>query len=178
MKLRVEQITPEPREVGFCEAEEEANRRLAGGEVHDFRLCEPIDVHVTHYRAGDELYFAGQLATAAEGTCARCLEEFVFPVKTPFEFVLTPVLPQSTAHELATEDLALSFYRGDEIDLTPLIAEQAILALPTRPLCREDCRGLCPACGANRNVTECGCHQGGGDPRLAVLRDLKARRAS
>jgi uncharacterized protein len=60
--------------------------------------------------------------------------------------------------------------------LTPLIREQMILALPTRPLCQEDCRGLCPRCGANLNERDCGCNLETGDARLAVLRSIKVRR--
>ena len=62
---------------------------------------------------------------------------------------------------------------GDAVDLSPLIREQIILALPTRPLCQEGCKGLCPQCGADRNAAPCGCPTMSGDPRLAVLRDLK-----
>ena len=83
-----------------------------------------------------------------EGVCARCLETFSLPLATPFEFVLTRAQPHEASQELHTEDLAFSFYSGDEIDLTPLVGEQAILALPTRAVCREECRGLCPSCGA------------------------------
>jgi uncharacterized protein len=69
--------------------------------------------------------------------------------------------------------LALSYYEGEEIDLTPLVHEQIILALPTRPLCGEACRGLCPRCGANLNAAPCGCPTAPpADPRLAVLHSL------
>ena len=56
--------------------------------------------------------------------------------------------------------------------MTPLVYEEAILALPTRPLCAEDCRGLCPRCGANLNQGACGCPAAPPDPRLAVLHTL------
>jgi uncharacterized protein len=68
--------------------------------------------------------------------------------------------------------MALSCYEGDTIDLTPLVHEQAILALPTRPLCGEGCRGLCPRCGANLNAGPCGCPAPPPDHRLAVLHGL------
>ena len=83
--------------------------------------------------------------------------------------------PPAAAHEpgrLSADDLALSYYEGDEIDLTPLVHEQTILALPTRPLCRETCRGLCPRCGANLNSGACGCPAAPPDARLAVLHTL------
>ena len=78
--------------------------------------------------------------------------------------------------ELEEEDLDLSFYEGEEIDLSPLVQEQIILALPTRPLCRESCKGLCPQCGVNLNVQTCTCATVVDDPRLEVLRTLRVNR--
>jgi uncharacterized protein len=72
--------------------------------------------------------------------------------------------------------LGLSYYSTDEIDLAPLIAEQVILALPTRPLCSEDCRGLCEQCGINLNREACDCFVESGDPRMAIFRTLKVGR--
>jgi uncharacterized protein len=74
------------------------------------------------------------------------------------------------------DDLELSVYQGEEVDLSPLIREQVLLALVDRPLCREDCRGLCPRCGVNLNERECGCVAETPAPRLAVLRTLKVAR--
>jgi uncharacterized protein len=75
--------------------------------------------------------------------------------------------------EVAEEDLETSYYRDDQIDLNELMREQFYLALPMKPLCREDCRGLCPQCGTNLNLGGCECDTGWHDPRLAPLKDLK-----
>jgi uncharacterized protein len=176
MKLRVERITEEPQECDFSESAEEVNARLDGG-AHDFRFVRPLATHLTHSRAGEDLIFHGDVRTAVEGTCARCLEPFLLDLDVPFQFVLTPAEAEPESAELRAEDLSLSTYFGDEVDLAPLVAEQTILALPTRALCREDCRGLCPTCGANRNVEPCACAEHVPDPRLAVLRGLKVGRA-
>jgi uncharacterized protein len=74
---------------------------------------------------------------------------------------------------LSANDLSVSYYGGDEIDVSPIVQEQLILALPTRPLCDPECRGLCSQCGASLNAGDCGCVIEQGDPRLAVLRSLK-----
>jgi len=58
------------------------------------------------------------------------------------------------------------------LDLTPLLREQAWVALPMKPLCRPDCKGLCPQCGANLNLESCTCESVKIDPRLALLKDL------
>ena len=65
------------------------------------------------------------------------------------------------------------FSDAPAIDLSPLVRESMMLSLPTRPLCGEECRGLCAPCGANRNTTECACRDDWSDPRLDVLRTLK-----
>jgi uncharacterized protein len=84
---------------------------------------------------------------------------------------------ETESRELGCDDLGFGFYDGDEIDVTALVHEHALLALPTRLLCAEACRGLCPQCGANLNVAACDCSAQPTPPRLAVLRDLvQARR--
>ena len=178
MKLRVDRITDETTEGQFVAPVAELNERLDRGGTHDFRLVQPLAVDVRYYRAGEELFFAGHCETVLEGVCARCLETFALPLATPFEFVLTRAQPQESTQELHTEDLAFSFYSGDEIDLAPLVGEQAMLALPTRAVCREDCLGLCPSCGANRNQVSCDCKETSPDPRLAILAQARARTAS
>lgn len=178
MKLRVENITEETRTCDFSQSVAEMNDRLAAGP-HDFRFARPLDVHLEHYRADDDLVFSGSIRTAARGECARCTEEFPLEVEAPFQFVLQPEAGRDDddRNQLRGEDLALSTYAGDEIDLAPLVEEQVLLALPTRALCKEDCRGLCPTCGANRNLENCRCQPEQGDPRLAVLRTLAVGRA-
>lgn len=76
---------------------------------------------------------------------------------------------------LEADELAVSFYQEDRIDLTQMILEQIVLALPMKPLCRVDCRGLCPECGANRNTASCACTQEDTDPRWASLKTLLGR---
>lgn len=178
MKLRVDRITDETTESTFEAPVEDLNERLDRGGSHDYSLVSPLAVAVRYYRAGEELYFEGHCSTTLEAVCARCLETYTLALATPFEFVLSQVQPRESAQELHTDDLAFSFYSGDEIDLAPLVGEQAMLALPTRAVCREDCRGLCPSCGVNRNSESCTCTTSVADPRFAVLANAKARSAS
>ena len=72
-----------------------------------------------------------------------------------------------------TEVIATLHYRADEIDLRPAVREAWLLAVPGFLLCREDCKGLCPVCGADKNTVDCGHTQSAPDPRFAALRDLK-----
>ena len=72
--------------------------------------------------------------------------------------------------ELHADDLETDVYDNGVVDLTALLETETTLLLPMKPLCREDCRGLCPICGGNRNVTDCHCEVSVADPRWAPLK--------
>lgn len=153
MKIPVDDIPQSPKEISFSERVEELNETFVKGNVRDFRFPAVLDVDLVYYRSGQELFFHGSFAGTFEGCCSRCLENYCFALNNKFDFVLQPVPPASDrkVEELRREDLGLSYYSSEEINLTPLIREQVMLALPTRPLCDENCRGLCGGCGANLN---------------------------
>jgi len=172
MKIALDQIRETPRALSYTETVDALNRELSRG-AGDFRLTDDLWVDVSYHRAGLDIFFDGAMRGTVEGCCARCLTQYRFPLEAPLAIVLTPkaaATPRSGG--LREEDIGLSVYEGDEIDLTPLVHEQAILSLPTRPLCAEDCRGLCPRCGTNLNVATCDCPTGLGDSRLAALQTL------
>jgi uncharacterized protein len=177
VKLRVDDITAEGRELSFSEPEQEINRTLARGTLHEYLVKAPLEVWVSYYRAGTEIFINGTLDAATTAACSRCAEDFDLSSHRRFRYVLAPkVMSDKSDFALRAEDLEFSFYQGDEIDLTPLIREQALLAMAERPLCREECRGLCPQCGANLNQADCGCVIGGLEPRLTALQNLKVGR--
>jgi uncharacterized protein len=175
VKLNVHEIEEVAKDLVYDEPTESLNGLLVHGNVCDFEFHQPAAVRLLYYRAGTELFFQGHIAGAVVGHCARCLEEYPFAIAKDFSVVLVPRGEDlSEGVELAAEELDLSVYEGELVDLTPVVREQIILALPTRPLCRETCRGLCAGCGTNLNVERCRCQAPGGDPRLAVLRAVKA----
>ena len=119
------------------------------------------------------------MQTTLELNCGRCLEPFMLPVDADFDLRYHPQ-GQNTGtgeaeQEIEDDDLTTAFYENDEIDLGHLMREQFNLSLPMKPLCREDCRGLCPVCGINLNKGSCDCKRDWEDPRLAALRNLKAK---
>jgi uncharacterized protein len=175
MKIALDDIKASPKQLSYTEDVEELNARL-GRPVQDYRVMRGLQVDVEYYRAGLELFFTGTLHGEVHGSCARCLEDYAFPFERPFAFVLMPRASGLVSHGrerpgLSADDMELSQYEGDEVDLTPLVHEQMILALPTRPLCGEGCRGLCSQCGVDLNTETCGC-TAPRDPRLAVLHGL------
>ena len=177
MKLRIDDITAAIKELDFTETQDEINRLLEKGPIREYRLEAPVSVHLSYYRSGMELFFEGDLKAKVQATCARCAEDFDVTNQRGFRFVLVPrVVGDDAKADLRVEDLEFSTYEGEDVDLSPLIREQTLLGLPTRPLCQEDCRGLCPVCGNNLNSTKCDCRMSIPDPRLVVLRSLKLQR--
>ncbi|MBI4247607.1 MAG: DUF177 domain-containing protein [Candidatus Rokubacteria bacterium] len=132
-------------------------------------------LHLHLAREGDDVLVTGEITAAVPLTCGRCLEEFRVGVRAAVDTRYVPRPAGAEARELGVDDLDLDFYDHDELNLDALVETETTLALPMKPLCRDDCRGLCPACGGNRNVVQCACDRRPPDPRLAALRDLAAR---
>jgi uncharacterized protein len=173
VRLRVRDIEETPKELAYDEPTSELNPLLAHGPVRDFTFVGPANVHLNYYRSGQEIFLQGEVSTAVVGQCARCLEEFRFLHEPRFSFIMVPHQGRWASEDLA-EGGDLNWYEGEEIDVSPLLRERLMLALPTLPLCRDDCLGLCAQCGRNLNAGACDC-TAAVDPRLAVLRSLKRR---
>ena len=178
MKIPVDDIPQSPKEINFSESIGELNETFAKAGAGDFRFPPFLDVDLVYYRSGRQIFFQGSLGGTLEGCCSRCLKDFTFALNKSFDFVLSPDAAKTDRKiaELSREDLGLSTYSTEEINLAPLIREQVMLALPTRPLCEESCRGLCGGCGVNLNHEACLCSADGDDPRLAIFRTLKVGR--
>ena len=149
----------------------------------------PFEVQGHAHRLGEDLYLEGELRGALALECSRCLARYRHRLGEPFRLVLepaglrTPADPEAAA-ALDREGLCLGdefetgWYRGGEIRLDSVCLEVISLALPVKPLCKEDCAGLCAQCGADRNQGDCDCKET--RPRspfdvLAALRDGEAR---
>ena len=138
------------------------------------RLTSRAEVSGRVSRSGREVRLRGRINAGAEVDCGRCLKTVAIPVETEFDVTYVPVedYKSSEVAELQEEDLRLSVFDGETIDLDELVREQVLLALPARALCGEECKGLCPTCGADRNSNPCACESREVDPRWAGL--LKA----
>ncbi len=174
MKIRVGDITESTEEVEFEQAASELNPALKQGHGEEFRSEAPTSVRLTYYCAAQDLFFDGSIEAPLLGRCARCMEEFALEIEAGFHFLVTP--REQTNETGGDEDVDFSVYEGEEVDLAPLIREQILLNLPTTPLCKEDCQGLCSRCGINRNRESCDCQQSEGDPRMALFRSLRVDR--
>lgn len=117
-----------------------------------------------------------RIAYSGELECSRCLAPYPFAVDEAFSIVLCPRGPQGE-DEIALEkgDLDVSFYDDPVVPVAPLVEERIQLQVPMKPLCREECKGLCPRCGQDLNVGACGCATAAADPRWEALRALKQK---
>ncbi len=176
MKLVVRDIEEQTRRVLYEEPTASLNARLSSSTVRDYELPTNASVRLDYYRVGVEIFVQGHIEGKAIGYCARCLEGYVFDVVNDFSLVLLPQEQLPPNMELTQDDLDIVYYQGDEIDLSPIVGEHILLALPTRPLCSESCRGLCPYCGVNKNFEQCSCETNRSDPRWAALREIKLDR--
>jgi DUF177 domain-containing protein len=127
-------------------------------------------------RRGTDVLVTGRFGATARLQCSRCLESLVSRIGPEVDLHLVPApTARQEQVELGPDDLEVDFYQGDTLDVARLLRSETDLALPMKPLCGPDCRGLCPSCGVNRNVTACRCEGPGSDPRLAPLEALRRR---
>ena len=133
------------------------------------------------YADGTHAFAAGSFDGHLHVACSRCVGPVRLDIHEKLRVTFMPPseLPADDAEpasedgaEVAAEDLDLFPFDGESIDVEPLLREQFVLSVPFAPLCREDCQGLCPQCGIDRNTGTCACEKPV-DPRLAALKDLK-----
>ena len=157
-----------------------------GGKDEEYRVTAPVVLRMTIHKDHDRFRLVGTVQTTLELDCSRCLEPFPLPVDQAFDLRYLPATTgapepdeeddEESGNELADDDVAMTFFNGDTIDVNDLLREQFYLALPMKPLCKSDCQGICPECGANRNLTRCDCNPHIEDPRMAGLKTLLTKR--
>ena len=177
MKVSVSNIPEEGLSLKFVKNREWLENAVSSDQAESFTCIQDIQVSCTLRRLKENVFLEGSIGTVLELSCCRCLEAAMLPVDTAFRYTLVP-LPdrQDSEIELDSEDLEYSYYHDDAIDLEPLIFEQIILQIPIKALCRDDCRGLCPHCGANLNTATCHCGDAVVDDRFAVLKTMKIQK--
>ena len=162
-------LAPEDLELGDIKGAEVVGRLR--GELVAVKGANAVEVKIT-------------LTWTFKLVCSRCLDEFEREFTEEAKLTLRrgkPRLKKELA--LSDEDIETVYFEGEEVDLAPFVREMVVLAIPMKPLCRPDCKGLCPICGANWNRETCehreAFEKGGGekppDPRWAKLLELKGK---
>lgn len=148
-------------------------------EAQTYAVIGPVTLGFDISKDRRRYRFVGRVWAPLQLSCGRCLESFTCVVDPEFDLCYVPQVENTGEgeREVEEDDLTTAYYSDDVIDLAHLMREQFYLALPLKPLCAATCRGLCPECGANLNVTSCGCSRTWEDPRLTDLRSLQNNRA-
>jgi uncharacterized protein len=112
-----------------------------------------------------------------ETPCARCVEPVSHRLDGDFDLLFRPpnVDVVGSEHAISTPETEIGYYDNGGLTLEDVLREQVLLSLPARTLCQQDCKGLCPRCGENRNQTACSCDDGPSDPRWEALAGLSSR---
>lgn len=139
----------------------------------------PVDVEGEVTFTDPGYYLRARMRYEQELACDRCLGPVRVEVSEPIELLILThkQAPEAAEQELEEKDMSVVHLEGDELDTEPLVLEQVQLNVPMKPLCRPDCAGLCPRCGANLNHETCTCETREIDPRWSALADLRGRLA-
>jgi DUF177 domain-containing protein len=141
---------------------------------YDNRLTGRPELHLQATRDGGKVRLVGKVCASVSFDCDRCLKPLTIFVEQGFDLTYVPPGGLEEEKELADGDLQVAFYTDQVIDVDDLVREQTELAVPMSRLCRKECRGLCPLCGANLNDRDCKCNPEDLDPRWSTLSELKA----
>jgi uncharacterized protein len=186
VKVLVDRLTESPTELLFSVTPAWWRERCGDDSELGEGLGRILEARTCLHRMGEDLYLQGEVQGLLELTCGRCLTRYREPIRERFRLVLepagsrVPADPEGAA-ALARDGVFLSdelesgWFRGSEIDLGSFFQEVIALAFPVQPVCREDCRGLCPRCGADRNAESCDCSEVRPDSPFAVLQALHDR---
>ncbi len=159
MKILVKDIHFDEIEREWDEPVDEANE-LFNLEPHNtIKLVEPFHIFMKLYRLGENIDIKGSYSGNLEFDCDRCCERTVVKFEKSFHYILQPKKTEDDAIEEGDEELDFGFYEGEEIDLSELAVEHLMLSIPIKMLCKEECKGVCPYCGQNRNEFECDCEK-------------------
>ena len=183
MRFAVSELEKEPIEfdvaleagsIGFGDEAEQAGLLKSSGRA------EVIHEHRGPKEIVPDIRLAGRYEGRFQVPCARCVEPVEVPLSGEFDLLFRPVGvdAESAERSISAPETEIGYYQEDSLLLEDVLREQVLLSLPARTLCKDDCKGLCPRCGKNRNLEPCTCDEGPRDPRWEALEGLRGRMKS
>ncbi len=167
MKIEIRQITDESKDFHFSETAEEMEISAEG-----IKFPNQIEVDLSANLSGDEVICQGEVFTTLEIECSRCLEVFDYEIKAPLRFVVQILDTPLDIGDGGDDDFEVISKTDTYLDISQRVRDALVLEIPLKPLCGEDCRGLCSLCGANLNDGECDCKPDKSDERWDALKNL------
>jgi len=175
LKINVVLIPEEGQNFVFSEDDTWFKGCFKESDRPDFTLRQ-VDVSCLITKVSGNVFIKGAFSALIDIDCSRCLESTNLPIGSDFAYTLMPAKAEAREDlELTPEELEISYYQGDFIDLAPVICEQIMLQIPMKVLCSEECKGLCPHCGTNLNTSSCNCHLNIVNNRMAVLKNFRVK---
>lgn len=125
----------------------------------EFRQVGDLKLDAVAELEAAEIRLRGHLGAVIECSCDRCLGRVEIPIDRDFDLSYRPMreIAREEELEIPKDQSEVAFYAEEGIELADVVSEQVILAIPMKLVCRADCKGLCPTCGANRNFETCAC---------------------
>lgn len=185
MKIQLDTLEATPSAHPFEASPAWWQEQVIDGRDLDYLVDGPIRFDTEAYKVGEDVFLAGTFVGAIQVECGRCLRRYRHALSESFRLVLEPAgerQPSDPEGVLAlgrdgmclAEELELGWYRGHKICLDAFFTELISLVLPLQPLCSDECKGLCPQCGVDRNQTACDCEEEVRPPSpFAVLSALR-----
>ncbi len=184
MKIPIDRLKESPTPFSFEGDEAWWNASFATGSSLAGELAEPARLSCRAARAGDDIQLEGGVEGVVVLECGRCLARYRHRFSEEFRFVLEPArnrVPADPEGAAALsrdglcrgDELETGWFRGSEIHLGSIFVEFISLTLPVKPLCQENCPGLCARCGANLAVARCDCEEMKSDSPFAVLAGIR-----
>lgn len=170
MIIELANIGPRPKAINLIVRANDIDLDVDGTE-----LKADVQFSGETVREDGKAHVRGTVTAGLTIDCTRCLEPISEAAEIAFDdiFVDPADAPSDTEIAVAAEALDESIAEDGQIDLINVIREQILLALPEQRFCREDCKGLCPKCGGNRNLIDCKCEENEIDPRWAALKNFR-----
>jgi uncharacterized protein len=146
---------------------------LAALDREPLLAISPVRLEGTVARIEGGFSLEARCAFQGQLECSRCLAAYPFELDETFTLLLYPrAAPTAGLREVRKDEIDVSEYEDGKIAVAPIAEERVQLAIPMKPLCREECLGLCPQCGKDRNLASCDCGNESADPRWAALQPL------
>lgn len=169
MKVIISEIPEEGLELELTE-------KISSDEY--ITIVSPVEASLRIDKRGSEVIITGTAKGTVELQCGRCLKIFGMDIDSRIDVVYHPAseINKEEHYKLKGDELDTGFYTNDILDTDNLLKEQLVLNVPMKPLCSEGCKGLCPKCGIDLNITQCNCPTSEIDSRLAVLKQLLGKK--
>ena len=159
LRLNARELLRQPGTLRQIETELEADDL----GVDDDRIAGTVAVVLDAASSIDGIIVTGSISTAWQAPCRRCLIDVCGVAEISVDELYQDDVNDDDAYQI----------EGDQIDMAPAVREYVLLGLPDGPLCRDDCAGICPVCGIDRNQRSCECVTTVRDDRWAALDDLR-----